>query len=200
MLQYKYLFSTTRIPGPAQDTVRAPYSEREPGPSRARHILVFHRGHMARVDVIGPEGRPHTVQEIQRGLDTIIAGIKTPAPTEESVGHLTTLARAEWAAARAELLEAHPDNAAALDTVETALFNVCVDDAAPADHLMACNNLLYGSSANRWYDKAISLVVTANGIAGINGEHCLLDGMSTLSFCDALHAQDAATASAQSAP
>jgi carnitine O-acetyltransferase len=198
MLQYKYLFSTTRIPGSVHDTVRTPYSEREPGPSRARHILVFHKGHMARMDVIGSEGRPHTLQEIQRGLDTIIAGIKTPAPTEESVGHLTTLARAECAAARAELLEVHPDNAAALDTVETALFNVCLDDAAAADHLMACNNLLYGSSANRWYDKAISLVVTANGIAGINGEHCLLDGMSTLSFCDALHAQDAATASAQS--
>jgi carnitine O-acetyltransferase len=198
MLQFKYLFSTTRIPGSVQDTVRAPYSEREPGSSRARHILVFHRGHMARMDVIGLEGRPHTLQEIQRGLDAIIAGIKTPAPTEESVGHLTTMARAEWAAARAELVQAHPDNAAALDTVETALFNICLDETTPADRLMACNNLLYGSSANRWYDKAISLIIAANGTAGINGEHCLLDGMSILSFCDALHAQDAATASAQS--
>jgi carnitine O-acetyltransferase len=198
MLQYKYLFSATRIPGSVQDTVRAPYSQRNPGPSRARHILVFHKGHMVGMDVIGSEGRPHTLQEIQRGLDAIIAGIETPAPTEESVGHLTTLARAEWAAARAELLQAHPDNTAALDTVETALFNVCLDEAAPADHLMACNNLLYGSSANRWYDKAISLIVAANGVAGINGEHCLLDGMSILSFCDALHTQGAATVSAQS--
>jgi carnitine O-acetyltransferase len=198
MLQYKYLFSTTRIPGPVQDTVRVPYSEREPGPAQARHILVFHKGHMARMDVIGPEGQPHTLDGIQRGLTAIIAGTTTQAPTEESVGHLTTMARAEWAAARAEILRAHPDNAAALDTVETALFNICLDETAPADHLLACNNLLYGSSANRWYDKAISLIVTANGVAGINGEHCLLDGMSTLSFCDALHAQTAAAASAQS--
>ena len=198
MLQYKYLFSTTRIPGAVQDTMRAPYSARQPGPSQARHILVLHKGHMARMDVMGPEGRPHTLEEIQRGLAATIAGTTTKAPTEESMGHLTTMARAEWAAARAELLEAHPDNVAALDTIETALFNICLDEAAPADHLMACNNLLYGSSANRWYDKAISLIVAANGMAGINGEHCLLDGMCTLSFCDALHAQDAATASAQS--
>src|SRR3954464_7723984 len=32
MEQNKYLFSTTRIPGLVQDTVRAPYSEAHPGP------------------------------------------------------------------------------------------------------------------------------------------------------------------------
>jgi carnitine O-acetyltransferase len=200
MEQYKYLFSTTRIPGLIQDTVRAPYTSAQPGPSRARHILAFHKGHIVRMDVIGPDGAPYRLEAIEHGLDAAKASIEARAATEESVGHLTTLARPEWASARAELIAAHPDNAAAFEAIETALFNVCLDEVAPDDHLAVCNNLLFGSSADRWYDKAISLIVTANGAAGVNAEHCMLDGMALIGFVDALHAENAAEASAHSVP
>ncbi len=53
MEQNRFLFSATRIPGSLQDTVRTPYSEGWPGPSRERHIVVFFRGRMFRMDVIG---------------------------------------------------------------------------------------------------------------------------------------------------
>src|SRR5215470_4923505 len=66
MLQYKYLFSTTRIPGSVQDTVRAPYTSKQPGPSAARHVLVFHKGHIVRMEVIGPDGVPYHVSAIER--------------------------------------------------------------------------------------------------------------------------------------
>src|SRR5262249_20159980 len=115
-----------------------------------------------------------------------------------SVGHLTTMARAEWATARAELIAAHPDNAAVFETIETALFSVCLDEVAPKDRLAVCNNLLFGSSANRWYDKAVSFVVTANGAAGVNAEHAMIDGMALMGFVAALHAPKAAAASALS--
>jgi carnitine O-acetyltransferase len=200
MTQYKYLFSTTRIPGLIQDTVRAPYTPMQPGPSPARHILVFHKGHIVRMDVIGLDGTPYSLENIERGLDGVKASIGTAAATEESVGHLTTMARAEWAAARAELIAAHPDNAVALDTIETALFNVCLDEVAPNDHLAVCNNLLFGSSANRWYDKAVSLVVTADGAAGVNAEHAMIDGMALMGFVDALHAPKAVENSAHAIP
>jgi carnitine O-acetyltransferase len=198
MTQYLHLFSTTRIPGPIQDTVRTPYSATEPGPSRARHVLVFHKGHIICMDVIGPMGLPHSLDDLQRGLDVIKASIRGLADTQESTGHLTTMARAEWADARAELIAAHPGNIAALEAIETALFNVCLDEIAPAGHLEACNNLLFGTSANRWYDKAVSFVVTANGAAGINAEHSMLDGMPLLAFIDAIHALSAEEASARS--
>src|SRR5262249_10536824 len=48
MEQNKSLFSETRIPGLVQDTVRVPYTPEWPGPSRERHIVVFHRGTMYR--------------------------------------------------------------------------------------------------------------------------------------------------------
>ena len=183
MEQQKYLFSTTRIPGFEQDTVRAPYTAEWPGPSRARHIVVFFRGNMIRMDVLGPDGRPHTLDELVAGLHTIM---KAEAAPEPSTGHLTTKARAGWAKSRQALLSLDPRNAKALDDVETALFCVCLENFTPKNTLDACDHLLHGDSGNRWFDKAVSFVVFGDGTAGINVEHCELDGTTILSFTDAL--------------
>ena len=186
MEQNKFLFSTTRIPGAVRDTVRAPYSEQWPGPSQARHIIVFYRGNLFRMDVLGPDGLPYSLDDLVAGLDTVLkAGANRAAP-ETAVGQLTTKARAEWAASRAALLAAHPANAAALDEVETALFCLCLEDFAPRDSHEACDHMLHGDSANRWFDKSLALVVFADGQAGINNEHCGLDGTTIISFVDFL--------------
>ena len=50
----------------------------------------------------------------------------------------------------------------------------------------ACDELLYGSRGNRWFDKAVSFVVFEDGRAGINVEHCELDGTTILAFTDAI--------------
>ncbi|MFF2731489.1 choline/carnitine O-acyltransferase [Streptomyces sp. NPDC058008] len=185
MVQNAYLFSTTRIPGVPLDTVRAPYSEQAPGPSTARHIVVFFRGTMFRLDVLGPDGAPHTLDEIEAGLRAVTkADVHTAH--EDRAGHLTTMARAEWAATRTALLDADPANARTLDDIETALFCVCLEDFAPQDTQATCDELLHGDRGNRWFDKAVSFVVYADGRAGINVEHCELDGTTILSFTDAL--------------
>lgn len=186
MEQHKYLFSAVRIPGPVQDTVRAPYSDDWPGPSRERHVVVFFRGHMFRMNVIGQGGLPFSPDELAAGLRALMAAGATPAAPGTSVGHLTTKARADWAASRESLLDRHPANAELIDTVETALFCVCLDDAVPRDTGEACEQLLHGDSANRWFDKPISLIVLGDGTAGINVEHCHLDGTTILDFVDAL--------------
>jgi len=186
MEQNKYLFSACRIPGPLQDTVRAPYSPARPGPSQERHIVVFFRGHMFRMDVIGPYGRPFTLDDLRAGLRGIMAAGATPAAPGTSVGHLTTKARAEWAASRRALLDCHAANAQLLDTVETALLCICLDDVSPANAQVACDQLLHGDSGNRWFDKPISLIVFANGMAGYNGEHSELDGTTVVAFIDSL--------------
>ncbi|GAU69487.1 acetyltransferase [Streptomyces sp. NBRC 110611] len=226
MEQNTFLFSTTRIPGPEQDTVRAPYSEAWPGPSDARHIVVFFRGTMYKLDVLGADGAPHNLDELENALRTIVhadtgatqptgpdtAPNTNPGPTpntdtdaetdtsdtsdasdtsDTSVGHLTTMARAEWAAAREALLSNHPANAAALDDIETALFCLSLEDFAPADTQQACDELLYGDRGNRWFDKAVTFIVFADGRAGINVEHCGLDGTTILSFVDTLLATPA---------
>ncbi|MFC8383023.1 choline/carnitine O-acyltransferase [Nocardia sp. NPDC056952] len=201
MWQNKYLFSETRIPGEIQDSVRKPYSPEWPGPSDARHIAVFYRGNIFRMDVIGPDGAPYAFDDVVDGLRAVIKGGTKPAATDTSVGHLTTKARAAWARSR-EVLRTEPANVEAFDAVETALFSVCLEDFAPRDELHACDQLLHGDSGNRYFDKSVSFIVFADGQAGINIEHCGLDGTTVLSFVDALlerTAQDhAATSGAQS--
>jgi len=186
MVQNKSLFSATRIPGSVQDALRAPYSEDWPGPSHERHIVVFHHAKMFRMEVIGASGRPHALDDLAAGLRSLTverAGDDVPQP---SVGHLTTTARAEWAQSRRALLDCHPGNAATLDTIETALFCVCLERTAPTDALEACDQLLHGDSGNRWFDKALSLIVFEDGTAGVNVEHSGLDGITLVNLVDAL--------------
>ncbi len=183
MEQNKFLFSTTRIPGERQDTARVPYSAAWPGPSRARHIVVFFRGNAFRMDVLTEDGRPHDLDDLADGLREVRKAGQSAA--ELSAGHLTTKARADWAASRARLL-ADPGNAAALEEIETALFCLALEDFAPDGTLAICDALLYGNPENRWFDKSVSLIVYADGRAGINIEHCGLDGTTILQFVDFL--------------
>ncbi len=191
MQQNRFLFSATRIPGLVQDTLRAPYSNGWPGPSRERHIVVFFRGRMFRLDVIGAHGRPFTIEDLAAGLRAVMTEPATEHALPLSVGHLTTKPRAEWAASRHALLELDPRNAEMLDAVETALFCLCLEDSAPKDAHEACEHLLHGDSGNRWFDKALSLIVFADGTAGINVEHSGLDGTTVVSFVDMLMSRSA---------
>ncbi|NLU71851.1 choline/carnitine O-acyltransferase [Streptomyces sp. HNM0575] len=186
MQQLKYLFSSTRIPGTEQDFSRTPYSDDRPGPSRARHILVFFRGNTFRMDVVGEDGAPHSLEDLEAGLRDVMKAGAEPAAADAPVGHLTTMARADWARARASLLDVDPGNAGAMRTVEDALFCVALEDFAPAGIQEACDELLHGDRGNRWFDKSVSFVVFEDGRAGLNVEHCELDGTTILTFVDAL--------------
>jgi carnitine O-acetyltransferase len=63
-------------------------------------------------------------------------------------------------------------NAENFKIIQDALFVLCLDDhSAPANldkaHLQFFHN---NDASNRWFDKAIQLIVASNGRAGINGE------------------------------
>jgi len=187
MEQNKYLFSCTRIPGEPRDTSRTPYSDDWPGPSHERHVVVFVRGRMFRLDVISEDGRPHAVDEIHAGLRAVQeAGRAELAEPGTSVGSLTTKARADWAASRRALLGCDHANPEALDILERALFCVALEDTVPESPRAAGDQLLHGDSANRWFDKSVSLIVFGDGTAGFNGEHCNLDGTTIVSYLDAV--------------
>ena len=200
MQQNRFLFSATRIPGRELDRLCAPYSESRPGPSRERHIVVFFRGRMFRMDVIGLGGRPYTLDELAAGLRSVIAESAREDAPSASVGHLTAKPRAEWAESRDALLAMDPQNVEMLDAIETALFGLCLEEIAPGDALEACEQLLHGDSANRWFDKAVSLIVFADGAAGVNAEHSGLDGTTMVSFVEALLDRSAAEHSRRSGP
>ncbi|WP_231645099.1 choline/carnitine O-acyltransferase [Sciscionella sediminilitoris] len=177
MAQYGFLFGTTRIPGEGQDTARPP------GP--ARHIVVFVRGHAFRVDVLDEQGLPYAEAELAAVLDTVL---EATVGRGAGVGALTSAARAEWAGDRQALLEL--GNTPALETVETALLCLCLEDEQPGDTHGSCAQLLHGDPGNRWFDKALSLIVFPDGTAGVNVEHCRLDGTTMLHLVDAILGTD----------
>lgn len=186
MEQHKFLFSTTRIPGPWRDTLRSTYSVEGGGPSIARHVVVFFDGYAFRMEVIAANNQPHTVTELIAGLISVMSHPALTKAPRTAVGNLTTKPRAAWAQSRAALIDCHPRNAAALEVIESALFCVCLEQTEPASTLEACDQLLHGDCANRWFDKSVSLVVFADGTAGFNFEHAGLDGATIVSFLEAL--------------
>ena len=177
MVQLKSLFSACRIPGAEIDSSRTAY------PATARHVVVLHHGAAFALDVVSPDGTPHTEAELAGALRAVLAASPQRG---DAVGSLTTKARAEWAASRDALRALDPANAAACETIETALFCVALEDLAPADAREACDQLLHGDPGNRWFDKSLTLVVLGDGTAGLNGEHCELDGTTVVGFIDAI--------------
>jgi carnitine O-acetyltransferase len=179
MEQHKFLFSSTRIPGSQRDTARTPYSPPWPGPSQERHIAVLFRSNLFHVEVIEEGGRPYPRAAIAGALRRVM---RDGAAEGVGVGALTTKPRAEWAASRQALLECHPANQRALEEVETALLCLCLEDTDPGSTRAVCRQLLAGDPGNRWFDKAVSFVVFPDGSAGVNVEHCRLDGTTILAF------------------
>jgi len=184
MSQLKNLFSSTRIPGDPQDSSRRFYTDRQPGPSTARHIMAFYRNNIYRLDIIGENGAPCTLQNIHDGLDAIMDDGLDIQPEGRSPGHLTTLPRARWARVRKELAQTSKKNKNDLDLIETALFTISLEDEEPLENLAACDQLLHGNSGNRWFDKSLQLIVFKNGVAGVNVERSKLDGCAVLNFID----------------
>jgi carnitine O-acetyltransferase len=199
MDQHKYLFSSTRIPSIERDHPRTPYTAEWPGPSTERHILVLVLGNLFRLNVIGPEGVPHTLDELAGALKAIAGSVTGRGP---GVGHLTSLDRADWAQVRERLLAHHPDNRDAMDVVERALIAICLELSSPDGVPATCDELLAGDSGNRWFDKAISFVVFPNGRAGLQGEHSNLDGTTVAEFIESVvrrsHTEHAQAAGARS--
>jgi carnitine O-acetyltransferase len=187
MSEYKYLFSTTRIPGKHQDTAHTPYSIDKPGSAQANHIIVCHHGQMFRLNVVDA-GNAYTQNEIKTALQDIVSA--SSSVSDQQTGYLTTLPRDNWATAREHLLQIDTANPECMYIIEQALFFLCLDEHIPLDRKDAADELLQGDGANRWFDKSVSLIVFADGNAGINVEHCGLDGTVVIDFVDALHDTD----------
>jgi carnitine O-acetyltransferase len=81
----------------------------------------------------------------------------------QAMGLLSTENRRAWSSLR-KVIAKDKHNASCLRIVDTALFIVCLDDAAPDNLADLCNNFLCGTYSlqngeqvgtciNRWYDK-----------------------------------------------
>eukprot|EP01065_Artemidia_motanka_P048610 TRINITY_DN7863_c0_g1_i1.p1 TRINITY_DN7863_c0_g1~~TRINITY_DN7863_c0_g1_i1.p1 ORF type:complete len:648 (+),score=254.64 TRINITY_DN7863_c0_g1_i1:83-1945(+) len=178
MSMYKFLFNAYRVPHEGKDYYVTYDSERN------HHIAVIVKGRVYTFNTRDASGAELSMADIGRQLAACKRQAAAKGPAELPVGVMTAENRDVWAAAWDDM-QKHRDSAQALETIASAVLVMCLDDEAPGDDRDAHARLLWhGDGTSRWFDKPLEFVVCADGSAGFNGEHGLMDGTPTTSLCD----------------
>lgn len=174
-IQYQAMFHACRIPSKPSDHVLG-YS-----PEHSSHVLVIRNNKFFVFDVLR-KGQPLSEEELKIQLKRIMdmAGTEKDLP----LGVLTTEHRDTWADLRTQLLQSHPSHARLLEKIQSAMFVLCLDEAAPVTREECARVFWHGDGRNRWFDKSLQFIVCANGKAGFNGEHSLMDATPTGRLCE----------------
>eukprot|EP00924_Labyrinthula_sp_SR-Ha-C_P000035 augustus_masked-scaffold_60-processed-gene-0.63-mRNA-1 protein AED:0.01 eAED:0.01 QI:57/1/1/1/1/1/3/58/636 len=180
MSQFKQLFGTCRIPKSGSDEMKH-YPE-------SKHVVILSQNVFYHLNVLGTENEPIlTERELQKKLDSILKDSEKSKPSDGfGVGVLTSDKREVWAKARESLISISERNKSALELIDSALFILVLDSCKPETGAEVSKNMLCGGTKFvnhqvRWYDK-MQVIVTANGKAGINFEHTIVDGHTALRF------------------
>lgn len=171
MSQYPNLFGSTRIPETDKDRIY-----RKPD---TRHVTVQRNGNFYTFNVLDENGNIIEPGQIFGAIKHILDDKKPANPFP--IGVLTSLERDKWATIRHDLVD--NGNEANLKVIDTALFNVSLDDdSVGEDPITLTRKFLYGPGSNRWFDKSFTLIVAKDGVAGVNFEHSWGDGVAVLRY------------------
>lgn len=169
MSQYFRLFNSSRVPKKGKDILVT--SENK------NHILVISKGNYYVFPVLDSDGKILKPEEILECFQHILNS-NDPTP-EFPVGVLTSENRDTWAGLRAQL-ETLPGNQEVLNTIDSALYCIALDDAKYSDVDEMSANFLSGDAKNRWFDKNYTIILDKNGAASLNFEHSWGDGVAVL--------------------
>ncbi len=192
MSQFQSLFGSARYRDPSVPGRDIVVTAENP-----THICVIARSQIYYFETMLEDGTICiTEREIAKNLKAIREDslkMSDEQVAAHSICTLTTEDRPLWGEMRVKLLAASPDNKKAMSIIDSALFIVCLDEYAPSSAADMAANVLHGtynvSKANiqtgtcisRWFDK-LQIVVTLNGMAGVNFEHSAVDGHTVLRF------------------
>ncbi|PWZ00834.1 acyltransferase ChoActase/COT/CPT [Testicularia cyperi] len=194
MHQYTRLYGVTRIPALPHD-----WNTATPHPAVSRHVTVIVRDNYYELEVLRKDGTLLGVDSIERAFWDIVEDARKADGA--GVGVLSSDQRDTWTQTREHLLSLSPVNRKTINSIEDSLFCVSLDSSvlplrsghpAPAhsatpvwvDALARnCSGAGRGGH-NRWFDKALSIVVEPNGRAGIMGEHSPCDALIPSIICD----------------
>lgn len=197
--QYKNIFGSTRLPNQKLDEVKVKHLTDDLSSIIPFNIVISHRGKFFEVQLQDLENEEGRIDQLEGIINKIISIGQDTVDTELGVGVMTTANRDDWAQ-KIKLLD--EDSLAA---IKDSQFLLCIDniasDESSDDFLNALITSPIGSTAhsaalgrqvlhadganvgNRWFDKAIQLIVVADDKserllgAGINYEHSFAEGM-----------------------
>ncbi|GFU17044.1 peroxisomal carnitine O-octanoyltransferase [Nephila pilipes] len=176
MHQFRRYFNTVRIPGESIDRLECFFHTELEEPMSPTHLVILHGGHIFTFDAVDEYGDILTPPELQLQFQRIQDWCNENSPGA-SVGALTLADRSTWAKNREWLLKLNPENKLHMETIDTALGIVVLDDAEPTDLTGICTQTLAGDALNRWADKSISSIVFKNGTFGLISDHTPFDGL-----------------------
>lgn len=172
MAQYEKMFSTTRIPGEECDTLLTYNS------TVSRHIAVFRKGVLYRLEMYDKNGRLLTPTLIQKQLDWIIKDADKHTDSysreEKTVASLTGQERAKWCQIRGKHFS-DGMNRETMDMIEKAMFCLTLETERYEKMSQRGQYLLCKNDGKLWYDKCFNLVSFPDGRMGCNSEHSYAD-------------------------
>ncbi|XP_074655246.1 carnitine O-acetyltransferase-like isoform X2 [Tubulanus polymorphus] len=188
MNQYYSLLNTCRVPGVESDNiVRLPH-----GPSSSKHVTVLRNNHFFELNVYGADGKPLSIDELNKGLEKIVD--QSREKSTSPVGVLTTEDRTTWANAYDTLIQ-DKKNLASLRSIQNSVFVLCLDrqidrsaegwdvDSA-IGYQMLCGGGSKYNSTNRWFDKTFQMIVGVDGSVGGAYEHTAAEAPALVAILD----------------
>ncbi|KAI1812804.1 polyketide synthase [Poronia punctata] len=162
-----WLFYATRRPGFGVDCME----RRAPNHT----VAVLRRGHIFQLSL---PATGHLDLPVLHA--TFVKILKASHDVMPPICTLTADDRDSWAQNRQDL-EGQMENEAALSCIDSAAFVVCLDDESPDGPGERYTQFLLNGAGrplvNRWLDKTLQLIVTANGLSAETYEHTKLDGL-----------------------
>jgi carnitine O-acetyltransferase len=178
MNQLRHMFGVTRIPGLGKDTLREEF------PCMAKHIVVLARDQLFRVDVYDTLGNRLSLKNLERLLREVVEQVESysrQGKLQPCIPILTAEERDTWAKARSHLWKLSKKNQTTFNIIETSIFTLSLDDfhVPGFDMDLSHKVIAHGLDGhNRWFDKALNMIVTASGRGGCNGEHSPQDALT----------------------
>ena len=143
-----------------------------PDSLEGRSVLVMVKGQLHLLPVISSGGSLRGLEDLTEALRSLV---ERSTEDELPIGLMTCPPRDEAADVRSALTE-DEDNGKTLRQVEGALFALCLDGECGTGTERAARHFLFDQGENRWFEKSFQLIVTSDGLSGINFEHSSRDG------------------------
>ncbi|XP_046906153.1 peroxisomal carnitine O-octanoyltransferase isoform X1 [Hypomesus transpacificus] len=194
MDQFRMLFCTCKVPGVVKDTILNYFKTESEGPCPS-HVVVMCRGRIFTFDALY-EGHILTPPEMLRQLSHVKQSCEGEAEGD-GVSALTSEERTSWARTREYLIGLDPVNKTILETIQSSLFVISLDDSKPyptaENYTPLTLQTLTGDPTSRWGDKSYNLLCFADGTFGSHCDHAPFDAMVLVTHCYHLDQQIKAT-------
>ncbi|XP_053289021.1 peroxisomal carnitine O-octanoyltransferase isoform X1 [Pleuronectes platessa] len=184
MDQFRMLFCTCKVPGEKKDTIRNYFKTEREGPCPS-HLVVMCRGRIFTFDALS-DGQILTPPELLRQLRYVKERCEGE-PEGDGVAVLTSEERTRWAKAREHLISIDPHNNTILETIQSSLFIVSLDEtkpySTPENYTNVTQEALKGDPTIRWGDKSYNSICFSDGTFGSTCDHAPYDAMVLVSLC-----------------